>query len=83
MAEINLANQQRERKQMQSQMIFKSNLFHCQVTYDPIIEYVLNDTEISGRKGMAKIELIEKLQAVFRGAIVRRRMKLMRCILQL
>ncbi len=66
---------------MQSQMIFKSNLFHYQVTYDPIIEYVLNDTEISGRKGMAKIELIEKLQAVFRGAIVRRRMKLMQCIL--
>jgi hypothetical protein len=64
-------------------MIFYIKSSDYRVTNDPIIEYVLNDTEIRGRKGIAKIEIIEKLQALFKGAILRRRMKLMRYIKKL
>jgi len=39
-------------------MIYNSSFRGYQLTNDPIIEFVLNDTEIRGRKGFAKIEII-------------------------
>ena len=63
--------------------MFNSSFRDYQVTNDPILEFVLNDTEIRGRKGFAKIEIIEKLQGVIRGAILRRRMKMIRYIIKL
>jgi hypothetical protein len=64
-------------------MMFNSSFRDYQVTNDPILEFILNDTEIRGRKGFAKIEIIEKLQGLMRGAIVRRRMKMMKYIIKL
>jgi hypothetical protein len=64
-------------------MLFNSSFRDYQVTNDPILEFILNDTEIRGRKGFAKIEIIEKLQGLMRGAILRRRMKMMKYIIKL
>jgi hypothetical protein len=64
-------------------MLFNSSFRDYQVTNDPILESILNDTEIRGRKGFAKIEIIEKLQGLMRGAILRRRMKMMKYIIKL
>jgi hypothetical protein len=64
-------------------MMFNSSFRDYQVTNDPILEFILNDTEIRGRKGFAKIEIIEKLQGLMRGAILRRRMKMMKYIIRL
>ena len=64
-------------------MMFNSSFRDYQVTNDPILEFILNDTEIRGRKGFAKIEIIEKLQGLMRGAILRRRIKMMKYIIKL
>jgi hypothetical protein len=64
-------------------MMFNSSFRDYQVTNDPILEFILNDTEIRGRKGFGKIEIIEKLQGLMRGAILRRRIKMMKYIIKL
>lgn len=43
----------------------------------------LDDREVLGRKGFAKVELIEKIQAVMRGHMVRRIMQVYRVIVKL
>ena len=45
---------------------------------DPLIEKVLDDKEVLGRIGKAKIQLIVKIQAVIRGAAIRRRIRLLK-----
>ena len=58
LTQIDLTNKKREKKQAQHQMIYNSSFRGYQLTNDPIIEFVLNDSEIRGRKGFAKIEII-------------------------
>lgn len=47
-------------------------------TIDFAIARVLDDREVLGRVGFAKVELIEKLQALVRGSIVRRRVMVLK-----
>jgi hypothetical protein len=44
---------------------------------DPLIASVLDDREVLGRIGKAKIQLIIKIQALIKGAAVRRRIGLL------
>ena len=44
---------------------------------DPVIEMVLDDREVLGRIGKAKIQLIVKIQGLIRGAAIRRRIRLL------
>ena len=45
---------------------------------DPVIAQILDDREVLGRIGKAKIQLIVKIQALIKGAAVRRRTRLLR-----
>jgi hypothetical protein len=43
-----------------------------------VIAQILDDREVLGRIGKAKIQLIVKIQALIKGAAVRRRTRLLR-----
>ncbi len=58
-------------------MLFNGQFRDYYTGKDEILAFVLNDSEVCGRKGFAKVEIIEKLQAVVRGGILRRRLKIM------
>jgi len=45
---------------------------------DPLIAGILDDREVLGRIGKAKIQLIIKIQALIKGAAVRRRKNLLK-----
>ena len=47
-------------------------------TTNPLFKAILDDREVLGRVGFAKIELIEKIQAVIRGAIARKQFRILK-----
>lgn len=55
---------------------FGEQLSKVKSTTDLTIARVLDNREILGRRGFSKVELIDKIQAIFRGSMVRRRLKL-------
>jgi hypothetical protein len=61
LTQLDIVVQPKPRKQAVHQAMFNTSFRDHQVTMDPMLAFVLNDTEVLGRKGFAKIEIVEKL----------------------